>query len=176
MAVNAEFFSAAFSSRFWNSKENHLSNNEGRPKKKTNLYSRRKMFQPKSRSQWENILQLKKFSIFKFIYFYVDFIFREAFKTSHRERKQHKNNCSKCRLMSIFAKPRERKKRRSSEGNKRFTLNWLSFKCLWFFINFAVAFHPLSMFGVDESRDVYIKIFANRRDIVVVVFEARERS
>lgn len=39
----------------------------------------------------------------------------------------------------------EREGKKNEEGSERFTLNWLSFKCLWFvfFINFAVAFHPL---------------------------------
>lgn len=39
--------------------------------------------------------------------------------------------------------------------NKRFTLNWLSFKCLWFFINFAVAFHPFfDVWKTEGTRDM----------------------
>lgn len=69
--------------------------------------------------------------------------FWEASKDDEgRQRSRQSCSNSKCRPLSFFAK----KDARKAKATERFTLNWLSFKCLWFvfFINFAVAFHPLS--------------------------------
>lgn len=128
---------------------------------------------PSDDTTWQGFFADGKiFSIFKFLYFYVDLhflfcslarsgdclflcFFRFCFFGRHQEAKTKKHpskrSCSKCRPLSLFVESRrameekQKEEERRKEGNKRFTLNWLSFKCLWFvfFINFAVAFHPL---------------------------------
>lgn len=108
----------------------------------------------RERQEHEKYFAVEDCSIFKFLYFYVDlhfifssgcyFYFGEGLE-DECENKEAAANVVRCR----FSKKKNRTVERRKEGNKRFDC---LLNVVWFFINFAVAFHPLFDVWMESKR------------------------
>lgn len=123
--------------------------------------------QPKKQTEMQENRQ--KFSIFKFLYFHVDLHFISLFSLSHFRAVQflrcflfreaiEKVKEEKAAANVVFHEKKSdtaNRRRREKKRRQQAIYFELSFKCWWFFfINFAVAFHPLFDMWRDVQGDV----------------------
>jgi hypothetical protein len=102
-------------------------------------------------------------------------------QSKRRLKKKQRKGYSKCRPLSFFTKEWKKncsrkddddKPSKWKEGNKRFTLNWLSFKCWWFFFyKFCCRFSPAFRY-VERCVHKNLKTFS----VVFFLREGKQRE